>query len=155
LAEPDAKTNWRQGIDCVKRFLKEYQIGEADEYGTPLVAPKLFVDYSCSNLVREFANYRAAEGTAGRNPREIAQGIDDHALDALRYGLVHLYELGARHHLADVMPTGLHYAATMPVAVGAAVSPAGGNNSDGGTYGVTDFMGVAPATGYFVAGKEF
>lgn len=102
LSMPEAKTNWRQGIDTVKMFLKEYQIGEIDEYGTPKTSPKMFVDYSCSNLIREFQNYKAKEGTTAQSPREIAQGIDDHALDALRYGLVHLFILGARSHLADV-----------------------------------------------------
>jgi hypothetical protein len=102
VADPDAKTNWREGIELVKSFLKEYQIGEADEYGTPLCKPKLTVDPACKNTIREFNNYRAMEGRSGKNPREIAQGVDDHCLDALRYGIVHIYKLGARHHLAEV-----------------------------------------------------
>lgn len=122
MAEPEAKSNWREGIEMVKKFLKEYQIGEADEYGTPLCKAKLTVDPSCNNLIREFNNYRAMEGRQGKNPREIAQGIDDHCLDALRYGIVHIYKLGARHHLNDV--------ATLNDLVGA--------NSRGG-YGDTFF----------------
>jgi hypothetical protein len=102
VAYPEAKVNWRAGVDRVKGFLRLQQVGEIDEYGTPRVEPKLFVDPSCTNLIREFGNYRAKEGTAGRNPREIAQGIDDHALDALRYGLVHIYDLGVNNHLTDV-----------------------------------------------------
>lgn len=102
VAYPEAKQNWRAGVDRVKGFLRSYQVGEADEYGTPLERPKLTVDPSCVNIIREFGNYRAKEGTAGRNPREIAQGIDDHALDALRYGLVHLFDLGVNSHLTDV-----------------------------------------------------
>lgn len=141
LAMPEAKTNWRQGIDRVKLFLKEYQIGEQDEYGTPLTAPKLFVDHSCTNTLREFSNYRAAPGTAGRNPKEIAQNIDDHAMDALRYGLVHLFELGARHHLADVIPERINVVTEAAPVV------------ESGT-GISSF-GSAPNTGYFVAGKEF
>jgi hypothetical protein len=27
---------------------------------------------------------------------------DDHAMDALRYGLMHLFKLGANYHLEDV-----------------------------------------------------
>jgi hypothetical protein len=102
VAYPEAKVNWRAGVDRVKGFLRLQQVGEIDEYGTPRVEPKLFVDPSCTNLIREFGNYRAKEGTAGRSPREIAQGIDDHALDALRYGLVHIYDLGVNNHLTDV-----------------------------------------------------
>lgn len=102
IAMPESKVNWRAGVDRVKGFLRLRQIGEIDEYGTPLEAPKLFVDPSCTNIIREFGNYRAKEGTAGNNPREIAQGIDDHALDALRYGLVHIFDLGVNSHLTDV-----------------------------------------------------
>lgn len=102
VAMPESKTNWRAGVDRVKGFLRLQQIGEVDEYGTPKVAPKLFVDPSCKNMIREFSNYRAKAGTAGRNPQEIASGIDDHACDALRYGLVHLYDLGVNSHLTDV-----------------------------------------------------
>jgi len=110
IADPDAKTNWRQGVDRVKSFLKEYQIGEADEYGTPISAPKLWVANGCANTIREFSNYRAAEGSPNKGPKDIAQGIDDHAMDAIRYALVQLYDLGARHHLVEVMrnhPVGL------------------------------------------------
>jgi hypothetical protein len=107
VSMPEAKTNWRQGIDTVKRFLKHYEIGEADEYGTPKTAPKLFVDPSCVNTIQEFNNYRAADNPrSGTNPREDAKKSEDHAMDALRYGLVHIYELGAQHHLNEVMDTG-------------------------------------------------
>jgi len=107
LAMPEAKENWRQGIDTVKRFLKQYQIGEIDEYGTPLMAPKLFIDFSCVNTIREFGEYRAVD-----NPKSTlresgattaANKQDDHALDAFRYALVHIYELGATYGLSDVM----------------------------------------------------
>jgi hypothetical protein len=60
------------------------------------------VDPTCVNVIREFNNYRAAEGRPGKNPREIAQGVDDHCMDAIRYALMHIYKLGARHHLSEV-----------------------------------------------------
>lgn len=107
LAMPEAKQNWRQGIDLVKRFLKQYQIGEQDEYGTPLMAPKLFIDFSCSNTIREFGEYRAVDNPkstlreSGATTASSKQ--DDHALDALRYALVHIFELGATHSLREVM----------------------------------------------------
>jgi hypothetical protein len=107
LTDPLAKSNWRQGIDLVKMFLKEYQIGEADEFGTPLSAPKLTMSRNCPNLIREFNNYRAQDNTNSSTnesgARSAAQKQDDHALDALRYGLMHIFELGARHHLNEVM----------------------------------------------------
>jgi hypothetical protein len=119
-AEPDAKKNWRQGVELVKTFLRSYDTGRTiDEHGTPEQQPKLFIDHSCVNLIREFQNYRAQEGTRGQNPKEVAQKIDDHALDALRYGLMHYFVLGARHHLNEV-------------------------------YTEADLMSSAPEMGYFV-----
>lgn len=103
IASPDAKTNWRQGVELVKTFLRSYQIGEADEYGTPLEAPKLFVDHNCINLIREFQTYKSAPGTRGLNAKETATKTDDHALDALRYGLMHLFVLGATSRLGDTV----------------------------------------------------
>lgn len=107
VALPEAKQNWRQGVDLVKTFLKQYQTGEMDEYGTPEVHPKLYVDPSCSNLIREFNGYRAVDVSKRSAPREsgqvgAAQRQDDHALDALRYGLMHLFELGVKHHLTEI-----------------------------------------------------
>jgi hypothetical protein len=97
-----AKTNWRQGIDVMNRLLKQQEVGEADEYGTPLTRPWMTVDNSCHNLIREFNNYRAKEPIRGQNVPEMGQKIDDHAIDALRYGLMHCFELGARSHLSEI-----------------------------------------------------
>lgn len=102
IADPESKKNWREGVDLVKTFLKLRQIGTIDEYGTPLNAPKLFVSPRCPNTIREFNGYRAKAGTNGRNAAEIADKIDDHLLDALRYGLMHLYGLGVNRHLDEV-----------------------------------------------------
>jgi hypothetical protein len=112
MAEPEAKENWREGVEMVKMFLKLYKSGE-DEYGTPIEVPKFFIDWNCPNMIREFNNYKAKEPT--RNSRnkndgqDAPQKADDHTLDAIRYGLMHLYKLGAKHHLTEVMdamPTG-------------------------------------------------
>lgn len=107
LADPLAKANWRQGVELIKRLLKLYQIGEADEFGTPLCAPKLVVSHNCRNLIREFQNYRAdskvTSATRESGARSAAQKQDDHALDALRYGIVSVLELGAKHHLTETM----------------------------------------------------
>lgn len=106
MADPAAKKNWREGVELVKTFLKPRDTGMYDEYERPITKPGLTIDHSCDNIIREFGNYRAPNQQGGRNqksPRETAQGIDDHALDALRYGLVSIYRLGARHHLSEVM----------------------------------------------------
>lgn len=98
------ESGWREGVELVNQFLKMHQVGEADEFGTPLEAPHLFVDHSCGNTIREFNNYRAPSsvGRALRNPREDAQRYDDHSLDAIRYGLMHLFRLGCTHKLSDI-----------------------------------------------------
>jgi hypothetical protein len=102
LADPAAKENWRQGIEVVKRFLKLYEYLPAEE-GPPIWEPKFFIDHSCANLKKEFQNYKSAESTP-LTARELPQRQNDHGLDGLRYGLMHLYELGATHHLRDVYP---------------------------------------------------
>lgn len=109
-ALPEAKENWRQGIDLVKTFLMPRDVilpdGSTmyeDEYGTPAQEPWLTIDPSCINTIREFNNYRAVDSRPEINPREAAKRFDDHALDALRYGLMHRFQLGLHSHLADVL----------------------------------------------------
>jgi hypothetical protein len=106
IALPEAKANWREGVDLVKMFLKTYDSGFVDEYGTPGMVPKLFIDPSCVNTIREFNTYRAVpnlnSGTNEHGARSAAEKQDDHALDALRYGLMHKFKLGAQAHLSDV-----------------------------------------------------
>jgi hypothetical protein len=122
MSLPEAKSNWRQGIDTVKRFLKTYQTGVLDEYGTPKYEPKLFVDPSCVNLIREMNNYRAVKNLTSATREDgatsAAQKQDDHALDALRYGLVHIFELGAQHHLREVMDSTSHAESSVDAMVG-------------------------------------
>lgn len=108
-ALPEAKENWREGIDLVKTFLKPRDVISpdgslvvVDEYGTPKQEPWLFIDPSCTDVIREFNNYRAPDVKSDINTREAAKKHDDHALDAIRYGLMHLFRLGCRHKLSDV-----------------------------------------------------
>ena len=106
IADPRSKENWREGIDLVKSFLKTHSTTTIDEYGTPDDKPWLLVDPGCTDMIREFNNYRTATATSGkvqRNPREDAQKFDDHALDALRYGLMHIFKLGCTMSLASVV----------------------------------------------------
>lgn len=100
-ALPEAKTNWREGIDLVRSFM-ERESG-TDEFGGPLYQPAMHVDFKCTNTIREFNNYKAPSSVKGKNVQEIGLRQDDHALDALRYGLVHIFKLGCTHHLTEVM----------------------------------------------------
>ena len=63
----------------------------------------MLVDFSCTNVIAEFNNYKAKKPASGNNVPEMGQKQKDHALDALRYGLMHVFKLGATHHLSDVM----------------------------------------------------
>lgn len=96
------ESGWREGVELVKGMLKLQEVDQ-DEFGTPIEQPWLIVDHSCINIVREFNNYRAASAVRGKDPREAAHKSDDHALDALRYGLMHYFKLGATASLSDVM----------------------------------------------------
>jgi hypothetical protein len=106
LSLPEAKTNWRQGIELVKRFLKPQETGLTDEYGAPFYRPHLFVDHSCVETIAEFNSYKGKTPTPTRDPQEGkslgAHKKNDHIMDALRYGLMHIFELGADGHLSDV-----------------------------------------------------
>jgi len=109
FALPEAKKNWREGVDLVKTFLKPRDVISpdgsllvCDEYGTPQQEPWMFIDPSCTNGIREFNNYRAPDTRSEVNPREDAKKYDNHFLDALRYGIMHLFRLGCNSHLSDV-----------------------------------------------------
>jgi hypothetical protein len=108
LAMPEAKENWREGIDLVRGFMRDRDSNEVvDEFGTPGPSkPGLIVDFSCENIIREFNNYKAPESVKGRNVPEMGNKVEDHALDALRYGLVHLFKFGAGSSLANVYGSG-------------------------------------------------
>lgn len=102
-ALPEAKENWRDGVDLVASFLKDRDTGlVSDEYGTPITTVGLKVDHSCKSLIHEFNNYKSNAPVKGRNVPEFGNKVEDHALDALRYGVMHVFKLGAHHHLGEV-----------------------------------------------------
>lgn len=112
IANPDAKTNWRQGIDVMRNMMKlnrektEHGLVLTDEYGAPYYEPSFFVDPSCTNTLREINNYRSKTPIKGRNVPEFGDQISDHTVDAIRYGLMHIFALGATHHLTEtITPT--------------------------------------------------
>jgi len=108
-ADPRAKENWRDGVMTVKKFLKMRETGLYDEYERPIERPGLYVDHSCKNVIKEFNNYKSKEPVNGSNVPEMGQKVEDHAMDAIRYGLVHLYTLGANYHLDDVVTATAFY----------------------------------------------
>lgn len=106
LGDPEAKKDWRRGIELMNQFMKPLP-----ETGKP----RYYVDHSCTNTIREHNNYRSKDPVKGNNVPEMAKNVDDHTIDAIRYGLMHIFELGANHHLNEIynQPEDL-----MPIAVG-------------------------------------
>lgn len=140
IALPEAKENWRDGVDLVRSFM-EREVGD-DEFGGPIYAPAFHVDFSCTNVIREFNNYKAPQSVSGKNVQEIGLRQDDHTLDAIRYGLVHIYRLGATYSLVDVMDfnsatSGMLTPENTQRLVGASdldVSPSGSIFTSGGVF---------------------
>jgi hypothetical protein len=104
------ESGWREGVELVGSYLKlrddvDYSeaVTESEmSAGDVLRHPFFTVDPSCQNTIREFNNYRAPESRQEINTREAAQAFDDHALDAIRYGMMHVLKLGALGHLSDI-----------------------------------------------------
>lgn len=142
FALPEAKENWRDGVDLVRSFLA--RPGGEDEYGGQLdETPALFVDPSCVDMIREFNNYKSKDNPKGMNVPEMGQKMEDHCMDAIRYGLVHIYRLGATSHLTDVMELNMHRAAPQ------SDSPLGSTSSRD-----SDLSLSSSSRGYFTAGEQ-
>ncbi|AFZ67563.1 PBSX family phage terminase large subunit [Deinococcus peraridilitoris] len=73
-----AKKEKMPGIATVQQFLKP--VGQN-------MQPRVRIFNSCKNLIRELGRYKWPEGTSARDPGNEPVKKDDHALDALRYGL--------------------------------------------------------------------
>ena len=84
-----AKNSVEEGIELIKRLLKPDPL-LASEDGRP--QPRLMiVREKCPNLVRQMRTYRRLKSNKrGLNPRDARDEVlkaDDHAVDALRYGV--------------------------------------------------------------------
>jgi hypothetical protein len=127
------QAGWREGIDLVRSFM-ERECGE-DEYGGPIYEAALEVDYSCTNTIKEFNTYKAPKSVSGRNVQEIGLRQDDHALDAIRYGLMHYFKLGATYSLADVLVLNpITPTSTGLVTAGSSEGTAGFFTTSGGSF---------------------
>lgn len=152
MPEVKSQYTWGDGIDLMREFMKPIPTGEEiDEYGTPAPdKPRYFVDPSCSHTIHEHNNYRSNEPIKGRNVPEFGTKMDDHTLDAIRYGLVYIYKLGATSHLSDI------YGPTQSWIPNAPRRPAqNGSALDSVTLG-TDFGTGTPSLGFGnMNGMEF
>lgn len=83
---------WIQGIESVKRWLKLQPDGK----------PKLFIDRSCTELIRQLEQLRVPNERENKNVREGQHDYDDHGPDALRYFFNEFFVLGMGSSLSDV-----------------------------------------------------
>jgi hypothetical protein len=108
MPEVKSEYTWADGINLMRMFMKPRPPGGdslivVDEYGTPAPdEPHYFVSWDCKNTIREHNNYRSKEPIKGQNVPEFGTKMDDHTLDAIRYGLLYIFKLGATTSLAEV-----------------------------------------------------
>jgi len=72
-----AKKDVHRGIEAVQAAMKI----QGDN------RPRLYIFSHCENTIREIMGYRYAEGTETRSAKDDPIKVDDHAVDALRYGI--------------------------------------------------------------------
>lgn len=94
--EDGDRTAWEIGVSIIKRWLKI----QAD--GTT----KLFIDSSCTNLIRQLEQLRGNESKEGQNAKEGQHKYDDHGPDALRYFFAQYFGLGYGSSLSDIYSEG-------------------------------------------------
>ncbi len=106
--------SWMDGIKLMRSFMRpipqstnpydpDSSLLVVDEFGTPAPdRPRYHIDHSCTNTIREHNNYRSKAPIKGQNVPEFGTRMDDHALDAIRYALIHIYKLGATTSLSEV-----------------------------------------------------
>lgn len=108
MPEVKSEYTWRNGIDLMRMFMKPVPPGGGglivvDEYGTPAPdEPRYFVGHACPMTIKEHNNYRSKEPIKGQNVPEFGTKMEDHTLDAIRYGLLYIFKLGCTQSLADV-----------------------------------------------------
>jgi len=101
LAKLDGE--WSQGVEAVRRQLKLQPDGK----------PKLFIDRSCTELIRQMQGLRAREHKEEKNAKGIGRGAkegqhdyDDHGPDALRYFHSWYFVLGRGASFSDIYSPG-------------------------------------------------
>jgi hypothetical protein len=90
--------SWQMGVEYVKQMLKVQPNG----------LPKLIIDPSCTNMVRQMEQLHGVDDPEGKNAREMQHKHDDHGPDALRYGIGQYLASGAGSSLADLYSPGTH-----------------------------------------------
>jgi len=102
LLQP-APNEWKSGVERVKEWLKLRPRLDEMGYETAGMVPKMFVDRSCRQTIKEFNTYRVVEQsdriTEAKDPKDEPRKKDDHAMDAIRYFIAGYY--GLETHYAE------------------------------------------------------
>jgi len=92
---------WKHSVELIKRMLKpDSDTGQ----------PKIYVDPSCTNLIRQMGQLHVKETRTATSmdiqehagDKNIQHKVDDHAADAFRYFMGPYFVLGAGTHLEDL-----------------------------------------------------
>jgi hypothetical protein len=88
------RVEWIEGIESIKSHLTVREDGK----------PKLYIDRSCTNLIREMTMLRVqGSNTERKDPKEGQHKYNDHAPYALRYFMGSFFVLGMGSSLGDIM----------------------------------------------------
>ena len=104
MADDRAKSNFLTGIRLYTQMLKPRDTGLVDEFERPIERPHYFVDPSCTEHISELEAYKVKDNVQAsefRSTTVVSTACEDHSIDAMRYGLMHLFEIG-KYHLKDV-----------------------------------------------------
>jgi hypothetical protein len=83
-----------QGYEFIKQWLKVQRDGK----------PKIFIDRSCKDLIRQMEQLQSPSEREGHNAKEGQREFDDHGPDALRYFVNEYFLIGyERDELAGIM----------------------------------------------------
>jgi hypothetical protein len=96
IGDGNAHESWKLGVEYVARMLKIRENGW----------PKLFIDPSCTELIRQMEQLRAPDIPENKNAQEGQHKHDDHGPDALRYGIGQYMDSGAGSSLSDIYAPG-------------------------------------------------
>lgn len=99
MVEADAEVAWEDGVEAIKRYLKIQPDGQ----------PKLFIDPSCTELIRQMGELKtptitskAFEKNQQKRPgTRVQHDYDDHGPDALRY-FFNQFEVMKTASLSDI-----------------------------------------------------
>ena len=155
-----ANNEVRGGINRVKSYLgQEEVVGSSGEVLQKKIITRLYITRNCVNLIHEMSRYRWARWAtkrmaADRNKKDEPHKKDDHACDALRYGIASRPDGDTGYFVpefqfdaARARESGIEFST-----VAKDIDPAAARleNVAASTYGINDY---STSTGIWIPGK--